>query len=259
MRPLPGPWNYEYIWMFVHTFLFRWWNHLYTRIISIVYFVWQCSNLFITCSFLSYYLKAVCYLNNHGEDYKGGILKFQDGDPSSIVPIAGVSKSTFTLNPCVFRILPLWNTCICWLGTSGWFFTVLWKVPFFQDVVIYTADNRNVHCVHEVHFCCQHFFFQNFSFLWIFWIHINSFMSCSRQLIVTYNISSSIIVSQISVVFLHVVNYFGKAQRLQPCCYHAFSIFLKVLACPFMFTKNSKMFCFAGNWRGKAHPDCLVH
>ncbi|RLN19878.1 uncharacterized protein C2845_PM02G32120 [Panicum miliaceum] len=50
---------------------------------------------------------AVCYLNNHGEDYKGGILQFQDGDPSSIVPVAG-------------------------------------------DVVIYTADNRNVHCVTEV-------------------------------------------------------------------------------------------------------------
>ena len=29
--------------------------------------------------------------------YKGGILQFQDGDPSSIVPVAGVSKYTFTL------------------------------------------------------------------------------------------------------------------------------------------------------------------
>ena len=36
-------------------------------------------------------------MNNHGEDYKGGILQFQDGDPSSIVPVAGVSKYTFTL------------------------------------------------------------------------------------------------------------------------------------------------------------------
>ncbi|TVU47785.1 hypothetical protein EJB05_07394, partial [Eragrostis curvula] len=50
---------------------------------------------------------AVCYLNDHGKDYKGGILQFQDGHPSSIVPVAG-------------------------------------------DVVIYTADNRNVHCVDEV-------------------------------------------------------------------------------------------------------------
>ena len=36
-------------------------------------------------------------MNNHGEDYKGGILQFQDGDPSSIVSVACVSKSTFTL------------------------------------------------------------------------------------------------------------------------------------------------------------------
>ncbi|GJN30828.1 hypothetical protein PR202_gb19166 [Eleusine coracana subsp. coracana] len=50
---------------------------------------------------------AVCYLNDHGKDYKGGILQFQDGYPSSIVPVAG-------------------------------------------DVVIYTADNRNVHRVDEV-------------------------------------------------------------------------------------------------------------
>lgn len=49
----------------------------------------------------------MCYLNNHGKDYKGGILRFQDGEPSSIVPVAG-------------------------------------------DVVIYSADNRNVHCVDEV-------------------------------------------------------------------------------------------------------------
>ncbi|KAL6596302.1 hypothetical protein ACP70R_047666 [Stipagrostis hirtigluma subsp. patula] len=53
---------------------------------------------------------AVCYLNDHGKDYKGGILQFQGGDPSSIVPVAG-------------------------------------------DVVIYTADNRNVHCVDECLAC----------------------------------------------------------------------------------------------------------
>ncbi|XP_062216259.1 uncharacterized protein LOC133916558 isoform X2 [Phragmites australis] len=50
---------------------------------------------------------AVCYLNDHGKDYEGGILQFQDGEPSSIVPVAG-------------------------------------------DVVIYTADSCNVHCVDEV-------------------------------------------------------------------------------------------------------------
>ncbi|XP_020104830.1 uncharacterized protein LOC109721542 isoform X5 [Ananas comosus] len=51
--------------------------------------------------------QAVCYLNNHGKDFKGGIFHFQDGEPSAVVPFAG-------------------------------------------DVVIYTADRRNVHCVDEV-------------------------------------------------------------------------------------------------------------
>uniref|UniRef100_A0A0D9VRP8 procollagen-proline 3-dioxygenase n=1 Tax=Leersia perrieri TaxID=77586 RepID=A0A0D9VRP8_9ORYZ len=32
---------------------------------------------------------AVCYLNDHGKDYKGGILQFQDGEPSCITPVAG--------------------------------------------------------------------------------------------------------------------------------------------------------------------------
>lgn len=78
---------------------------MYTEFISDVYFVSvsPCSSHALSCLIA----KAVCYLNNHGEDYKGGILQFQDGDPSSIVPVAG-------------------------------------------DVVIYTADNRNVHCVTEV-------------------------------------------------------------------------------------------------------------
>jgi hypothetical protein len=70
---------------------------MYTEFISDVYFVSvsPCSSRAISCLIS----KAVCYLNNHGEDYKGGILQFQDGDPSSIVPVAGVSKSTFTLHP----------------------------------------------------------------------------------------------------------------------------------------------------------------
>lgn len=85
---------------------------MYTRIISDVHFVCLCCNLFLTCSFLSYYLKAVCYLNNHGEDYKGGLLQFQDGDPSCIVPVAGVSKSNFTLHPCGFKILLMKHTFV---------------------------------------------------------------------------------------------------------------------------------------------------
>ncbi|XP_008798338.1 uncharacterized protein LOC103713247 [Phoenix dactylifera] len=50
---------------------------------------------------------AVCYLNSHGKDFRGGIFHFKEGEPSSLVPVAG-------------------------------------------DVVIYTADNRNIHSVDEV-------------------------------------------------------------------------------------------------------------
>ncbi|KAF3332406.1 Prolyl 3-hydroxylase 1 [Carex littledalei] len=32
---------------------------------------------------------AVCYLNDQGKDFKGGTLRFQDGEPSSIAPVAG--------------------------------------------------------------------------------------------------------------------------------------------------------------------------
>ncbi|KAG6481863.1 uncharacterized protein LOC122015347 isoform X1 [Zingiber officinale] len=50
---------------------------------------------------------AVCYLNNHEKDFRGGLFHFKDGEPSSVAPIAG-------------------------------------------DVLIYTADERNIHCVDEV-------------------------------------------------------------------------------------------------------------
>jgi hypothetical protein len=141
---------------------------LYTRIISDVHFVCLCSNLFLTCSFLSYYLKAVCYLNNHGEDYKGGILQFQDGDPSCIVPVAGVSKSNFTLHPCGFKILLMKHTFV----VSKIFWVILLRFMrdiFVQDVVIYTADTRNVHCVNEVCpvVCIIHCFFLFYSSLFV--------------------------------------------------------------------------------------------
>ncbi|XP_072971677.1 uncharacterized protein [Typha angustifolia] len=32
---------------------------------------------------------AVCYLNNHGKDFEGGMFHFQDGKPSSVCPVAG--------------------------------------------------------------------------------------------------------------------------------------------------------------------------
>ncbi|XP_057963052.1 uncharacterized protein LOC131154356 isoform X1 [Malania oleifera] len=50
---------------------------------------------------------AVCYLNNFGEDFKGGLFHFQDGEPTTVVPMAG-------------------------------------------DVVLYTADSRNIHSVDEI-------------------------------------------------------------------------------------------------------------
>ncbi|CBI26784.3 unnamed protein product, partial [Vitis vinifera] len=50
---------------------------------------------------------AVCYLNSYGNDFKGGLFHFQDGDPTTIEPLAG-------------------------------------------DVVMYTADCRNIHSVDEI-------------------------------------------------------------------------------------------------------------
>ncbi|KAI3976963.1 hypothetical protein MKX01_008821 [Papaver californicum] len=32
---------------------------------------------------------AVCYLNNHEKDFKGGVFHFQEGEPTSVVPVAG--------------------------------------------------------------------------------------------------------------------------------------------------------------------------
>ncbi|KAL4305317.1 hypothetical protein AHAS_Ahas16G0066200 [Arachis hypogaea] len=49
---------------------------------------------------------VVCYLNNYGKDFDGGLFRFQDGQPMSIMPMAG-------------------------------------------DVLMYTADQRNIHSVDE--------------------------------------------------------------------------------------------------------------
>ncbi|XP_015957912.1 uncharacterized protein LOC107482048 [Arachis duranensis] len=50
---------------------------------------------------------VVCYLNNYGKDFNGGLFRFQDGQPMSIMPMAG-------------------------------------------DVLMYTADQRNIHSVDEI-------------------------------------------------------------------------------------------------------------
>ncbi|XP_061373840.1 uncharacterized protein LOC133316142 isoform X2 [Gastrolobium bilobum] len=53
------------------------------------------------------HFSAVCYLNSYGKDFNGGLFHFQDGEPASIMPMAG-------------------------------------------DVVMYTADQRNIHSVDEI-------------------------------------------------------------------------------------------------------------
>ncbi|OIW18067.1 hypothetical protein TanjilG_19299 [Lupinus angustifolius] len=41
------------------------------------------------CIPFGYTMKAVCYLNNYGKDFNGGLFHFQDGEPTSIIPMAG--------------------------------------------------------------------------------------------------------------------------------------------------------------------------
>ncbi|XP_009105064.1 uncharacterized protein LOC103830987 [Brassica rapa] len=53
------------------------------------------------------HFSAVCYLNSYGKDFKGGLFRFQCGEPATIAPSAG-------------------------------------------DVIMYTADDRNIHSVDEV-------------------------------------------------------------------------------------------------------------
>ncbi|CAH2066077.1 unnamed protein product [Thlaspi arvense] len=50
---------------------------------------------------------AVCYLNSYDKDFKGGLFRFQSGEPATVAPSAG-------------------------------------------DVIMYTADDRNIHSVDEV-------------------------------------------------------------------------------------------------------------
>ncbi|GAB2279928.1 hypothetical protein Dimus_014563 [Dionaea muscipula] len=50
---------------------------------------------------------VVCYLNNFGENFHGGAFHFQQGEPTTVLPMAG-------------------------------------------DVLMYTADSRNIHCVDEI-------------------------------------------------------------------------------------------------------------
>ncbi|KAJ0037551.1 hypothetical protein Pint_22495 [Pistacia integerrima] len=37
---------------------------------------------------------AVCYLNSYGKDFEGGLFNFQEGEPKTFAPMAGVSAVT---------------------------------------------------------------------------------------------------------------------------------------------------------------------
>ncbi|KAJ6768860.1 2-OXOGLUTARATE (2OG) AND FE(II)-DEPENDENT OXYGENASE SUPERFAMILY PROTEIN [Salix koriyanagi] len=42
---------------------------------------------------------AVCYLNSYGKDFKGGLFHFQDGEPTTLVPMAG-DVAIYTADSC---------------------------------------------------------------------------------------------------------------------------------------------------------------
>lgn len=86
-------------------------------------------------------MKEVCYLSSYGEDFKGGLFHFQDGEPSTILPMAGVSTLfIFFLQQWGMQMLDEV------MGMILMFFIL--NSP--QDVVMYTADDRNVHSVDVV-------------------------------------------------------------------------------------------------------------
>lgn len=43
----------------------------------------------------SLWWKAVCYLNSYRKDFNGGLFHFQDGEPTTIEPLAGVSEVVY--------------------------------------------------------------------------------------------------------------------------------------------------------------------
>lgn len=50
------------------------------------------------CDF--FFEKAVCYLNSYGKDFKGGLFHFQDGEPATLVPMAGVRATVVMMINC---------------------------------------------------------------------------------------------------------------------------------------------------------------
>ncbi|OMO72532.1 oxidoreductase [Corchorus olitorius] len=68
---------------------------------------------------------AVCYLNSYQKDFEGGLFHFQDGEPKTIAPLAGVSSVSVLPYDSLF-------------------------ISICMDAVMYTADSRNTHSVDEV-------------------------------------------------------------------------------------------------------------
>ena len=82
----------------------------------------------------------MCYLNSYGKDFKGGLFHFQDGEPATLVPMAGVRATLVMMINCFVFCHFCFTHFFC----------------FYQDVAIYTADSCNIHAVDEVnHFFCD--------------------------------------------------------------------------------------------------------
>lgn len=64
-------------------------------------------NIFIFSMF-----KAVCYLNSYGVDFGGGLFHFQDGEPTTFVPMAGVSCSCSRHTLSVVKRFILFNISV---------------------------------------------------------------------------------------------------------------------------------------------------
>lgn len=100
-----------------------------------------CSLYQLISHLLCLVVKEVCYLSSYGEDFKGGLFHFQDGEPLTILPMAGVSTLfIFFLQQWGMQMLDEV------MGMILMFFIL--NSP--QDVVMYTADDRNVHSVDVV-------------------------------------------------------------------------------------------------------------
>lgn len=110
------------------------------------------NNLLSFLTTFYFLIKAVCYLNSHGKDFEGGLFHFKAGEPSSVVPVAGVSNSV--LLPTYGYRVYYRKKCLM-NGTNS-------LLVYLQDVLMYTADSRNIHSVDEVPICLSYSPFREF-------------------------------------------------------------------------------------------------